>query len=285
MKKNGVKKAGILGILANLFLSLIKFIVGFQFKSQSMIADSFNSITDVFSSFMMFIGNKIGNVQKDEEHNFGHKKAEYIFSMFISISIFVISIKLMYDSIMSLITNQKVIFSIDLIIVTIFTILVKLGLYLYTKYLYQKEKSILLKSNNIDHRNDIILTTTVLIAIIFSKFNIFYVDSIVGIIISIWFLITGIKIFKESYDVLMDIAIDKETKEKITELILENDNIQKVEDVYSLSIGYKFIVVLTIYVDGNLTTKESHVIANDIEIAIKRKFKDIEDVFIHIHPF
>lgn len=284
MKKNIVKKAGILGIIANFFLFVIKFLVGFTFKSQSMIADSFNSITDVFSSFMTLIGQKLASIKKDEDHNFGHEKAEYIFSMFISISIFIISGKLLYDSILSLIQNHKVQFSIDLIIVAIVTILVKLGLYLYTKYLYKQEKSILLKSNNMDHRNDMILTTSVLISILFSKFHIYFVDSIIGIFISIWFLISGIKIFKESYNVLMDVAIDSNTKENIIKLILQEEKIQNVEDIHSLAIGYKFIVVLTICVDGNLTTKESHFIANAIELKIKRKFKDIEEVFIHIHP-
>ena len=172
----------------------------------------------------------------------------------------------------------------SLIIVSLITIIIKLGLYLYTKYLYKKEESILLKSNNIDHRNDMILTTSVLISIVFSRFNIYFVDSFVGIIISIWFLISGIKIFKESYNVLMDVAIDLDIKEKIIKLILEDNNIEKVEDIHSLSIGYKYIVVLTIYVDGNLKTSESHSIANNIELKIKKKFKDIENVFIHIHP-
>ena len=284
MKNKVVKQAGIIGIFANLFLFVIKFIVGFYFKSQSMIADSFNSITDVFSSLMTFIGSKLASVKRDEEHNFGHEKAEYIFSMFISIAIFVISGKLMYDSILSIINNKKIIFSYYLIIVSLITIIIKLGLYLYTKYLYKKEESILLKSNNIDHRNDIILTTSVLISIIFSKFNIYFVDSFVGIIISIWFLISGIKIFKESYNVLMDVAIDLDIKENIIKLILEDNNIENVEDIHSLSIGYKYIVVLTIYVDGNLKTSESHSIANNIELKIKKNFKDIENVFIHIHP-
>ena len=284
MKNKVVKQAGIVGIFANLFLFIIKFIVGINSKSQSMIADSFNSITDVFSSLMTFIGSKLASVKKDEDHNFGHEKAEYIFSMFISIAIFVISGKLMYDSIFSFINNKKIIFSYNLIVVSIITIIVKLVLYLYTKYLYRKEESILLKSNNIDHRNDMILTTSVLISIIFSKFNIYFVDSLVGIFISVWFLISGIKIFKESYDVLMDVAIDSCIKDKIIKLILEDDNIEKVEDIHSLSIGYKYIVVLTIYVDGNLTTNESHFIANNIELKIKDKFNDIENVFIHIHP-
>ena len=279
-----VKKVGILGILANLFLFIIKISVGISSKSESMIADSFNSISDVFASLMTFIDNKLARNESDSDHNFGHEKAEYIFSMFISISIFVISIKLLYSSVTSLFTSHKVIYSYNLIIVSIVTIVIKLILYLYTKYLYKKEPSILIKSNSLDHRNDIFLTITVLISIIFSKYNIYFVDSLVGIIISIWFLISGISIFKESYNVLLDVALPDNIKNNIIKFILTNENVVNVEDIYSMSIGYQFIIVLTLCVDGNLNTFESHNIANSIQKKIKNNFSNVKEVFIHIHP-
>lgn len=73
------KKAGIYGILGNIFLLILKAIVGFASHSQAMIADSFNSAGDIFASLMTFIGNKIASVPNDEDHNLGHGKAEYIF--------------------------------------------------------------------------------------------------------------------------------------------------------------------------------------------------------------
>ena len=80
------KRVGIFGILGNIFLLIIKGIVGFASKSQAMIADSINSAGDIFASLMTFIGNKIASVPGDDSHNFGHGKAEYIFSLFIAIS-------------------------------------------------------------------------------------------------------------------------------------------------------------------------------------------------------
>lgn len=278
------KKAGILGILANLFLFLLKIIVGLLSKSQAMIADSFNSIGDVFASFMTFIGNKIASVSDDEDHNFGHGKAEYIFSMFISISILVIGIKLLYDAIISLILNNKVYFSICLVLVCLFTITIKLILYFYTKRLYNKEKNILLKSSMLDHRNDVFLTSGVLLSVLFSKLGIYFVDGLVGIIISIWFLLSGIKLFKESYNVLMDISLDKETKEKIIKMCMKEDGVLLVEDIHSVSIGYKYIVVLTISVSGNLDTFTSHKIATLIEKKITKSFDNVKEVFVHINP-
>lgn len=278
------KKVGLIGIFANIFLFIIKITYGLSFKSQSMIADSFNSIGDVFASFMTFIGNKIASVKSDDDHNFGHGKAEYLFSMFISISILFIGIKLLFDSVSVIYFNKKIIYSISLIIVSIITIITKLILYFYVKCIYQKNPNLLIKSNMIDHRNDIFLSICVLISIICSKFGIDFIDGLVGIIISIWFLLSGIKLFKESYMILMDISLDGETKNIIVNLIKQNKNIINVKKIHSISIGYKYVVVLTITVDGNLSTFKSHAIATKVEKDIKKHLDIIDQVIVHINP-
>ena len=105
------KIAGILGIVGNIFLLVIKGIIGLITNSQAMIADAANSAADIFASLMTFIGNKIASEPKDDTHNMGHGKAEYIFSMFISISMMAIALKLLYDSIISLINGDTFEFS------------------------------------------------------------------------------------------------------------------------------------------------------------------------------
>ena len=86
MKFKEIKKVSILGVIGNIILLIIKGIIGFISGSQAMIADTFNSAGDVFSSFMTFIGNRIASKPSDDDHNLGHGKAEYIYSMFISIT-------------------------------------------------------------------------------------------------------------------------------------------------------------------------------------------------------
>ena len=132
------KKVGILGILGNIFLLIIKGTIGFATKSQAMIADSINSAGDIFASLMTAIGNKIASVPKDEDHNFGHGKAEYMFSLFISISMIAVSIKTIIDSAKTLFTGSEISFSWWLVVVCIITIITKLTLYIYTKTMYNK---------------------------------------------------------------------------------------------------------------------------------------------------
>ena len=125
-KFKAIKRASILGVVGNLFLFIIKCIVGFITNSQAMLADAFNSASDVFSSIMTFIGNKIASTPSDDDHNLGHGKAEYIYSMLISIVMFLMVVGIFKGSITSLFNPDKYVFSWGLIFVCIVTIITKL---------------------------------------------------------------------------------------------------------------------------------------------------------------
>lgn len=278
------RRVGILGIVGNIFLLIIKIVVGILAKSQSMIADAANSASDIFASLMTFIGNKIASEPSDEDHNFGHGKAEYIFSLFISISMIVVSLKILYDSALSIIYKNEIIFSWWLIIVCIITIATKLSLYLYSKSALKKFNNILLESNMKDHRNDCIVTSFTTFSIILSLFGLYWVDGVVGIGISIWIFYTGIKIFVESYNVLMDKSINPQIKEKIYAIIVKFDGVKEIVGMHTIPTGYKYILVLTIGVDGKIDTFKSHSIADKLQKEIENKFDTIDRVIVHVEP-
>ncbi len=277
-------RASILGILSNIFLVIIKSIIGLITGSQAMIADAVNSAGDIFSSMMTYIGNKIASKPRDEKHNLGHGKAEYIFSMFISISMIFIGFKLLSSSIQTIIDGNVPIFSWILILVCIITIIIKLALYIYTKKLSLIYDNLLLEANAKDHRNDSILTFFTLLAVILSSLGITWFDGTVGIGISVWICYTGYKIFKQSFDVLMDKAIDEEDKQKILKIIDAHPEIKKIQHFNSTPVGYKYQISFTIYVDGNLSTFESHKIANDLEKEIISKLDEVYLAVIHVNP-
>lgn len=282
---NDAKKVGIMGIIGNFFLFVIKFAIGFFSKSQSMIADSLNSLSDIFASFMTWLGNRISSVPVDSDHDYGHGKAEYIFSMLISISMMIISLKLLYDSINSIIFNNQLVFSFKLIIVCLITIIVKILLYLYTRSLYNKQHNLLVKANMIDHRNDIFITLFTALAIILARYGFYFVDGIVGIGISLWIMFSAIKIFKESYDILMDCSLDNESKMQVLKIIKSYDEVKIIGDLYSIPIGYNYIVVVTIFVDRNMHTDKSHDVTMKIEKEIIEHVERIEKVIVHVEPF
>ena len=278
------KKVSFLGIVGNIFLLVIKFIVAVFSHSEAMMADAINSAGDIFSSIMSYIGNKIAGVPSDEDHNFGQGKAEYIFSMFISIFMILVGMKILFDSVIAIVKGDTFQFSIYLIIVCLVTILVKFFLYLYAKRVFLKHQNILVKATMKDHRNDILLTTGTLLSVILGYFGYYFFDGIFGSITSIYIIFTGIGIMIEAYRVLMDASISKDEKDLIIHFILENSCVIRVEDFYTVPVGYKYVIVLTIDLDGNLSTFASHEIADLIEKELIKKFKKIYKVIIHVNP-
>lgn len=278
------KIASMLGIIGNLFLLIIKGIVASLSGSQAMVADAFNSAGDIFSSLMTYVGNRISCKKADDDHNLGHGKAEYIYSMLISISMLLMATFVLKDSIKSLFYGSKYTFSIWLIVVCIVTIIVKFSLFLYTNTLYKKHNNLLILANSKDHLNDTIITSLNLISCVLSLYNIFFLDGIVGSIISIWIMYTAIKLFIESYNVLMDKSISIETKNKVLDIIKEEKQVKKVIHFNSTPVGYKYQISFTIYVDGNMSTFDSHEIANNLEEKIVDKVEEIYLVVIHVNP-
>lgn len=284
MKFIAIKKVSIWGMIGNLFLLIIKAIIGFVTGSQAMLADAFNSASDIFSSIMTFIGNKIASKPRDDDHNLGHGKAEYIYSLFISIAMGLMSINVIISAIKTIILGAKFSFSIWLVVVCVISIIVKFVLYIYANGVYKKHRSLLLEANAKDHRNDCIITSLNLVGCLLSLKGIYFVDSVVGIGISVWIFIVALKIFLESYDVLMDKAMDTITRDKVYDIISKHKEIRGVNHFNATPVGYKYQISFTIFVDGDLSTFNSHSIANELEKEIDKNIPEVYLTVIHVNP-
>ena len=274
---------GVIGVIGNLFLLIIKGIVGVFSNSQSLLADAFNSAGDIFSSLMTFIGSKISSQVADDDHNLGHGKAEYIYSLLISISMIFLSLTMIKNVIVNFLEKEYFTYSIWLVVVCIVTIIIKFCLFLYTNFLYRKTNNVLIHANSLDHRNDILLTSMTLLSILGSP-KFYYLDSLTGIFISLWILYTSIQLFRESYDVLMDKSMDDVTRDKVLKIIERHPEVQKINHFNSTPVGYRYQISFTIFVDGNLSTFQSHDIANGLEREIEKEMDEIYLSVIHVNP-
>ena len=277
------KKVGIVGIIGNVFLFVIKIIVAILSKSNAMLADSINSGTDVLSSLMTLIGGKIAGEPSDEDHNYGHGKAEYIFSLIISLIMGYLALKIAWNGINSLIDGAKFDFSLSLIIVCIVTIVTKFSLYRYTKKIGKKSNNILILANSEDHINDVYTTLSVLVGILAALVNLYWLDGVVAIIIAIRILYTAIEFFIQSYNVLLDVSMSEEEIGKIKDIIKTYEKIDHIDKVTSKAVGNSFIVIVKVSVDGNMTVKESHEIVGKLKAEILEQ-KNVYDVIVHVNP-
>lgn len=277
------KKIGVIGIISNLFLLSAKFIVGLMFKSQGLIADAVNSFGDVFSSIVTYVGGKISEKPADEDHEFGHGKAEFVASFLIGIFMVMVSIDTLYSGIMSIIRNEEFTFSYFLIIVPVVTIITKGVLCWYCTKQHKKYKSLLILSNAKDHRNDIILSIGVIVGIAFGYLGYHFIDGIVGIIISGVIIITGVKIIKEAYDVLIDKCIDIEVVNEMKNRVEQIQGVNHLDSIKSKPTGNMHMLIVKVSVEPEMTVRVSHNIAAKIRSEL-REYPNVYDVVVHVNP-
>ncbi len=276
-------RVAVLGISANIVLMILKLTIGIISRSQAMIADGLNSVGDVFASLMTYTGNKIASKPRDSNHPYGHGKAEYIFSMIISFSLLLVAYEIMKNSIDAIFNRREFYFSMWLVGVAVFTIITKLLLFLYTRRIGRKQDNLLIVANSEDHRNDVMVTSSALIGFYMGSHGIYWLDSVAGIGIAIWIAFTGIRIFLNSFTVLMDTSIDKVLKADIINAILKINGVSHVDSVSAKPVGVAFIVIVKVSVPGNISVLEGHSVAARIKERLK-EFKGINDVLVHINP-
>lgn len=282
-KSNVTAKVGLVGILGNLFLFMIKIIVAVMSKSQAMLADSINSGTDILSSLMTLIGGKLAAEAPDKGHNYGHAKAEYVFSLIISLIMGYLAIKIAWDGAVSLIDRNVFEISWYLILVCVITMITKFFLYIYTHKIGEKNDDILILANAQDHKNDILVTASVLVGVIAAVFKIYWLDGIIAICIATRIFYVAIDFFVQSYTVLIDRSMDDVEIKEIESIIKTYKNIDHIDRITSKSTGKSFIVIVKVSVDGNMTVNESHQIAGKLKADIM-KLKNVYDVVVHINP-
>ncbi len=283
IRTNKIRQVAIFGIIGNIVLLIAKLIVGFMTRSQSMIADGLNSAGDVFASVMTYIGNSISSQPVDEDHPYGHGKAEYIFSMIISFSLLLVAFSIFRSSLNALITGNSFDYSIFLVVVAIGTIIVKLWLYFFCKNVGSTYNSLLAIANAEDHRNDVFITSLTLVSIIAGYFNLYFIDGVGGIAIAFWIAFTGFKIFTSAYEVLMDTNIDNQLMDDFSDIIEEIDGVDHIDAITAKPVGLNFLLIVKVSIDAHITVREGHDIAHKVRVILE-DIDNVEEVVVHVNP-
>ncbi len=280
------RRIAVLGISANILLSILKLMAGYVSGSQAMLADGFNSAQDVFASLLTYVGNKIASKPEDREHPYGHGKAEYVFAMIISFTLLLVGFRVLGNSFYSIVNRQGFSFNRYLVFTAAGTIVLKSGLFFHARRAGRREDSLLIAANAMDHRNDVFVATATLTSILLGSRGLYWVDGAVGIGISGWIILTGLRIFAGAYNVLMDTNIDQKMLLELKSIIEAVPGVDHVDNITSKPIGVSFILMIKVSVKGTLTVEEGHGIA----ARIKQELKTcsicgrVDDVIVHVNP-
>ena len=269
--------AGAVGIICNLLLSVMKLIIGTISNSVSITADATNNISDAGSSIVTLVGFRLSGKPADKDHPYGHARIEYISSLIISFLILLIGCSIFKESVTKIFNPEESLFNIATVIVLVASILVKLWLSVFNKFLGKQINSKALEATAIDSRNDVITTAAVLLASVISHFTGFNLDGYMGVIVSVFIFISGINLVKETLDPLLGQPPTKEMYETIENKILSYDNVLGVHDLMVHSYGPNtYFASAHIEMDAKIDV----LICHDIMDLIERDFK--KDLNIHL---
>ncbi len=223
--------SGTVGILCNLFLFLLKFITGLVMNSIAILSDGFNNLSDVGSSVVSVIGAKMSNKRPDHEHPFGHGRVEYIASLIVSFLILLVGVELVKSSVGKIIHPQVVTFYPVAVVILAASMLVKVWMYSYNRYLGKKIQSSLLLATARDSLNDVISTGAVIVSTIIGYFLPFSIDGYVGVAVSVLILRSGYEIARDTISLLLGTAPEKETVDRLSEIVMSGKHIVGMHDL------------------------------------------------------
>ena len=280
-----VTLSGIIGIISNLILCSIKIILGILTTSLSILADGINNLTDAGSSVITLIGFKLSSIPADEDHPFGHERIEYITGLMISFLILIIGFSLGKESISKLINKEvSQSISIIIIIIMIMSILIKLWQSIFYRKMAKAIHSEALIASSKDSLNDCISTTAVIIGLILFKITSWQpIDSILGMIVAIFIIISGLKMVFETVNPLIGTKPSQEEINSITKKILSYPGIIGVHD---LVIHHYGSCTTFATVHAEVPSDEDIVTSHDIVDNIERDFRNELgiDLTIHMDP-
>ena len=271
--------------IGNAILSTSKIIVGLWAGSLAVLGDGIDSATDVIISIVMIFTARIIS-QPSKKYVFGYEKAEGIATKILSLVIFYAGVQMLISSIGSIFSEEaKEIPSAIAIYVTIFSIIGKLLLALYQYKQGKKIDSSMLTANAINMRNDVIISSGVLLGLIFTFiFKLPILDSITGLIISLFIIKSSIGIFIDSNVELMDGVKDVNVYNKIFEAVETVPGASNPHRVRSRMIGNLYMITLDIEVNPQITITQAHQIADAVEKSIKSSIDNVYDILVHVEP-
>ena len=277
------KLSGIVGILNNLFLFVIKFVIGTIVHSVSIQADGVNNLTDAGSNIISILSFHLSNKPADKDHPFGHERTETIASLFVGILILVLGFETAKESISKVIHPGSIDFRLASVIILLVSIIVKFWMYTYNKKLSKTYDSSLLEATALDSISDVCGTTAVLVSTLLSPVLHFNLDGYMGIVVSGIILYGAYGLLRDMINSLIGEAPDPELVHNIVDMIMAHPAILGVHDMMLHNYGpNKIFASAHVEVDSSKDIFETHDHIDNIECEVKENMNI--DLVLHMDP-
>jgi cation diffusion facilitator family transporter len=280
-------KTTLMGIAISIVLVFIKGIAGYLGHSYALIADATETGADIFSSALLWVGLRIALKSPDEEHPYGHGKAEPLAAVLISLFLIAAALWIAYNSYQFITTPHDLPKGFTLYILFI-VIIIKEMMFRYVLSVGKKINSQAVKADAYHHRSDVLTSVAafvgISIALIGGK-GYEGADDWAALIASVLIIYNAIGLFRPALSEIMDAAPSNEIVIKVRQLAGSVHGVRAIEKCYVRKMGFDYYVDIHIEVDGQLTVAEGHYIAHLVKDKILKSDLRVTDVLVHVEPF
>lgn len=286
-EKKILRQVTSVGIAGNIILVVFKLYAGIAGKSEAMISDAVHSLSDIFATCVAFIGVRISKKAPDNSHPYGHDRFECLASLILGvillgtgIGIGITGVRTIIDGNYSNIEAPGVI----ALIAAVVSIVVKEGMFWYTRYFARKLNSSAFMADAWHHRSDALSSIGSLAGIAFSRMGYPVMDAVACVIICLFILKVGFDIMRDAVSKMLDTSCGEEWDAAMTDFILSQAGVEAVDMLQSRKFGDKIYLDVEISVNGEQSLREAHRIAEKVHDVVENEHPEIKHIMIHENP-
>jgi cation diffusion facilitator family transporter len=274
-------------LVINVFLAVLKLFVGIFARSSALIADAANSVSDVLATIVVMVGFKMAGKTSDKEHPYGHERLESAAAIILAAFVVGTGLLIGYRGVTKII--EGVAGELDVpgglaLIAAIITMVLKEGMYWYTRAAAKEADSGALMAVAWDHRSDVLASAGSFIGVLGARIGLPILDPIAGVAICILILRVGINIFRDALKKMTDTSCDEEFEEELRAIALAQDGVLGVDSISTRLFGDRIYVDIEISADGALTLDEAHDAAERVHDAIEMQYEKVKHCMVHVNP-
>jgi len=279
-------RAAFLGLAVNLTLGIVKLVGGIVGASFALTTDAINSLGDSLTSVVVLFGLWVAQKPADEEHPYGHTRAEAVAGANVAMIIIVSALFMGWEALQRF-TAAHSLPPVWTLWIAGGNVVVKEFLYRYKLNVGRRLGSVALIANAWDHRSDAFCSLAVLIGLAVVRWggsSYVWADEAAALVVVAAILYSGTGLLRTCASELMDLQADKDLLDRIRKAAAAVDGVKEVEKLWVRKSGLEYLADIHIEVDGRMTVAEGHDIGHRVKDRLLEEFVNLRDVLVHLEP-
>ena len=286
-ENNIVNRISLIGIVGNIILTAFKLFAGIAGHSGAMVSDAIHSMSDIFATFIAWLGTRFSNKEADKNHPYGHERIECLASLLLGIILLVTALSIGASGAEKIIAGQYHELPVPgtlALIAAVVSIITKEAMYWYTRHYAKILNSTVFMADAWHHRSDALSSVGSLIGIGGAIIGYPVLDPVASVVICICILKVSCDILLDAAKKMLDSSCPEEFELQIRQTIVKNPDVVRIDKLKTRMFGSKVYIDAEISLDGSLSLEEAHNIAELVHDDVEQSFDNIKHIMIHVNP-